>query len=644
MQIVITSSHITKALELCFFELHKILANLSPAEILQSRPDIVSSKGVNTIYNNLIHGLLNCSLSSFESSQNPQSNFKKWWWDDSIKAAKARSLSLFNLWVAEGSPLDCQSFVNYRKAKSDYCNLVRNKKRNSQHEVSNKLFNSLKNCNSHAFWKVWKTSFPNKNKNNKLANLKFDSLDNKVDIANHLATAHQANCTPNSSIINDKLKNEYLASKQVESEIFLSPPAIISIPMIDNAIHKINNNTAPGHDSIHINHFKLAHPSVIVILKALFNIFLFIGEVPLAFGKGLVTPIPKFKGHKNQVNADDFRGITINVIASKIFEHCLASFLNCLDTSNRQFGFKKGLSCLHAINTVKNVIQHFTRLGSTVSLCFVDVKKAFDKINIWGLLSHLRNKHVNQDVLNVLENWFAISSACVKWDGVISDTVSLSAGVRQGGILSPLLFSSYVDLVLSDLEDSTLGCFIKGQCVNSFLYADDLLLISISVSDLQLLLNVCSNTFAFLDLHINMMKSCCLRFGNRHRSKCKEISLNNTNLAWVNESKYLGVTLKAGLKFSCNWHLTKRKAYSALNSILGSLGNNPPIDVTLSLFQSFCIPILTYGLAALPLLASDINSLSFVYNAIFRKLFKSNNNAIIDQCIYFCHFWPFWAL
>ena len=135
------------------------------------------------------------------------------------------------------------------------------------------------------------------------------------------------------------------------------------------------------------------------------------------FGNGVVTPIPKFKGHKNKVNADDFRGITINVICSKVFEYCLASYLKSLVTANRQFGFKKGLSCLHAINNVKNVIQHFTSRGNTVNLCFIDVKKAFDKINIWGLLTHLQHQKINQDVVNILEPWFTISSACAKWDG-----------------------------------------------------------------------------------------------------------------------------------------------------------------------------------------------------------------------------------
>src|SRR3989442_3744414 len=132
---------------------------------------------------------------------------------------------------------------------------------------------------------------------------------------------------------------------------------VIITVMVDEAIKKIANNTAAGPDNLCIEHFKFAHPSVIIILKSIFNIFLSLREVPTGFGAGLVTPIPKFCGHKIKVCADDFRGITLNPIASKIFEHCICPYFCNLSTSDRQFGFKKGLSWSHAINLVRNTIQ-----------------------------------------------------------------------------------------------------------------------------------------------------------------------------------------------------------------------------------------------------------------------------------------------
>src|SRR6267154_969380 len=84
---------------------------------------------------------------------------------------------------------------------------------------------------------------------------------------------------------------------------------------------------------------------------------------------------------------------------------------------------------------------------------------------------------------------------------------------KQGGVLSPLLLSAFVDVIglLRALEKSKYGCFIKGNCVNSFLYADDLLLLSISVSDLQLMIDKCIYVLNGLDLQLNSSKSFCMR-------------------------------------------------------------------------------------------------------------------------------------
>jgi hypothetical protein len=218
------------------------------------------------------------------------------------------------------------------------------------------------------------------------------------------------------------------------------PNVSFTTVMIENAIKNIDNNSAPGLDDICIEHFKYAHPSVITILKSIFNIFLFLREVPTDFGLGLITPIPKFKGHKIKVGADDFRGITINSTVSKIFEYCILPSLSNLTTSKRQFGFKKETSSTHAHNLLKNTIQCFNKMGHTVNLGLIDIRKAFDKVSHWGILTLLQKKKINPIIVDILAHWFSLSSARVVWNNSISFSVRLTAGVRQGGILSPLLF------------------------------------------------------------------------------------------------------------------------------------------------------------------------------------------------------------
>jgi len=95
----------------------------------------------------------------------------------------------------------------------------------------------------------------------------------------------------------------------------------------------------------------------------------------------------------------------------------------------------------------------------------------------------------------------------------------------QGGILSPWLFALFVDSVLNKLSQSGLGYFICNTCLNSLMYADNLVLLSISVCDLQALVNICVNELALIDMIINCNKSGCLRIGNRQSAIVSSISV-----------------------------------------------------------------------------------------------------------------------
>ena len=87
----------------------------------------------------------------------------------------------------------------------------------------------------------------------------------------------------------------------------------------------------------------------------------------------------------------------------------------------------------------------YTQEYSPVFTCFLDASKAFDKINHYTLILKLLNRETPIMLVRILLFWYTIQTMCVKWRNCMFDYFYVSNGVRQGGILSPKLFSVYLD-------------------------------------------------------------------------------------------------------------------------------------------------------------------------------------------------------
>jgi hypothetical protein len=321
-------------------------------------------------------------------------------------------------------------------ARKKYKYLIHGKKIEAKNRITHKFQDILISANKNKFWKVWKKAFIN---SNKVQNIKINDLSDKADIEILLAANFQKTCIPNNNTFETEFKCKYQHNEN-KYDNNLSNVIKIDVEDVDKAVYKLDLNKTCGFDNLSAEHIKFAHPSLISILSMLFKIWLHLGMVPDDFGLGVTKFIPKFKGVKKLCTSDDFRGITICPVISKIFELCIIRHFYELPVSDRQFGFKKGSSCHLAIHHVKKVIKYFNDKGSTMNIGVIDLKKAFDKVNHYGLLCSLQESHLNFKVINIIENWLCKSQSIVNWNGVAAHSVDCSAGVRQGGILSPSYF------------------------------------------------------------------------------------------------------------------------------------------------------------------------------------------------------------
>ena len=109
---------------------------------------------------------------------------------------------------------------------------------------------------------------------------------------------------------------------------------------------------------------------------------------------------------------------------------------------------------------------------------FIDLEKAYDKVNREALWQELRMYDMGNKLLNGIKNIYVDSSACVRVKGDEMERFRIGSGVRQGCIMSPWLFSVYMDGVMKEVKMG-MGRFLedgKEWRLPGLLYADDLVL------------------------------------------------------------------------------------------------------------------------------------------------------------------------
>jgi hypothetical protein len=270
----------------------------------------------------------------------------------------------------------------------------------------------------------------------------------------------------------------------------------------------------------------------------------------------------------------------------------------------------------------------------------VDISKAFDKVNHHKLFSKMMDRNVPTNCILLLACWYEKSIISVRWGNSFSYFVSLETGVRQGSTLSPKLFALFVDEVLVRLNQSGLGCHIKGLCFNAIMYADDLLLISISITDLQQMIDICTGVLDSCNLDINSSKTVGLRIGPRHHLNNCIVTVKGRPLMWKSDLKYLGVFIMSSKKFKCNLQSSRKKYFQVANGIFGKIGLRAPHNLILSLIDTFCIPVLLYGVEAMPFTKTDRNALDFTYSTTFFKMFYVKEAATIRLCQFYSRCLP----
>ena len=453
-------------------------------------------------------------------------------WNDYCKILYDEARRDFMLWLNDGRIRQGVIFENMKRSRKLFKNALNYCKQNEMKIRKENLLKKFLNGNKNCFWKdVSKLKGTSRNK--------VSLIDGKNEMKDIV------------SIFDNKYKrildNPYCQTNSHSNAQNLGPPTFT--PLIGNTdiISAISNlNTGVGWDGFHSNHFKFSGKVFKNLLSKFINRLISHSYVPKNMSHGEIRPV--LKGNTLDKNdSTNYRPVMNSCMMLKILEYCLLPIMtSSLRLSNLQFGYRKNVGCLTAVSIVKETIYKYNLEKTNVHCAKVDLSKAFDCVNFKILFDKLCKTSLNRNITEILRFMYQNTYVDTKVNGVKSEEWKVGNGVRQGGILSPLLFGFYTNEVLESISNMTVGCSLNGYKVNIIAYADDVFLLSPTSEGLQLILNQLQSMINDLCLSINVGKCEYIIF--KHKAvKVSDmnpiVKLNGRSLEQVKDCLYLGVVL-----------------------------------------------------------------------------------------------------
>ena len=255
-------------------------------------------------------------------------------------------------------------------------------------------------------------------------------------------------------------------------------------------------------------------------IKNLFDAIWRTKMIPKMLTDGVCTMVHK---HGPTEKLSNYRGLTILNSLSKVLENVLKQRLSPLceeQLHDSQSGFRPLRRCADQHFLVSELLTNRRELGLPTLLVFIDVKKAYDVVWTQGLWAKLAKFHVSGTILELLKVWTSNINRRARVESELSEPFTLGRGVPQGGVLSPLLYTVFINDLLEELAETKCGVELAGITVSSLSFADDLTLLAASPEQVRTLLAVLDRHSSAWQYEINVAKSAVMVVGTPTQEKC----------------------------------------------------------------------------------------------------------------------------
>ena len=390
---------------------------------------------------------------------------------------------------------------------------------------------------------------------------------------------------------------------------------------VDLAIRQLKNGKAPGLDGLPPEFWKLTkvRKSLLKFCNETYH-----GNRPKEWGISGLTPIPK-KG--NLTKTDNYRGISLSQVASKIYNRCLLNRIRpVIDEVLRpnQNGFRQGRSTTSHILALRRIVEELKNHDMEAVLTFIDFRKAFDSINRKRMLEILEAYGIPPDIVNAIRVMYEDTSAVVITPDGETDAFNINTGVLQGDPLAPFLFIMCLDYALRTSITETDGLTLSrrrsrrhpAEVIADLDYADDIALLENTIDAAQDLLIRVEKACQDVGLFLNAPKT---KYMHLNPSTDKHlVASDGSDIELVTDFKYLGGYTDT----SHDMNVRIAQSWSALHSLQKVWKAPIQKDTKTKVFQACIETILLYGSDSWTLNAARRKRLDGTYTRMLRTAYN----------------------
>lgn len=439
-----------------------------------------------------------------------------------------------------------------------------------------------------------------------------------------LAVSLETQCTPS------LLPVDAVHLERVDTEVDrrssapLESPGLTPVTLreVKDLIKGLSPKKSPGADGVSNRMLRLLPEALLLLLVAIFNAALRNSHFPKVWKSANVIGIHKSGKPRN--NPSSYRPISLLSNVGKLYERIILARIREFTSANNilideQFGFRPRHSCVQQVHRItEHILDGFSKFSHGVPTCaiFLDVAKAFDKVWHNGLVYKLYDMGMPDRLVLIIRDFLTDRSFRYKVEGSFSEPHPLTAGVPQGAVLSPTLYSLYTN----DIP--------RLPNVHYALFADDTAVyathckINIITRDLQSAASDLGHWFRRWRIEVNPEKSAAVCFSRTKSYKPAPIKMLDRPIPWVNKVKYLGVTLDRKLTFRPHIKRVRNRAKFILGRLGILLNKNSKLSLRnkRTLYKTCVRPIMTYASVVFSHAAKSLlYSLQVVQNSFTRR-------------------------